>query len=194
MTLHVICVAYHRAVGLAGLICSFLQQTDNRWTLTIVHDGTVPQDVQQAVNHFKDPRIHFTHTKERNGQWGHPNRAMMLESLGGACDDYVLMTNDDNYYVPMFVELFLGCCKADTGMIYCNTLHNYMKYDILYTRLKENMIDMGSFIVRQSVAKAVGFKHRHEQADGRYAEECAVECAHNHFGIIYIDKVLFVHN
>ena len=194
MTLHVLCVAYKRSVELGILIGSFLTQTDKRWTLTIMHDGTVPEDVQQVADFHKDPRVHFKHTPQCNGEWGHPNRAMMLESLGGACDDYVLMTNDDNYYVPMFVELFLGCCKADTGMIYCNTLHNYMKYGILYTRLKENMIDMGSFIVRQSVAKAVGFKHRHEQADGRYAEECAVECALHHFGIIYIDKVLFVHN
>ena len=197
MTLHILCVAYNRVLPLRGLIDSFMNQTDNRWALNIMHDGPAPEGVLKVVNdpfYTSDGRVHYKESEQCNGQWGHPNRSVMLENLAGACDDYVLMTNDDNYYVPMFVEFFLDQCRADVGMVYCNTVHNYMKYSVLYTRLKENMIDMGSFIVRQSVAKAVGFKHRHLSADGKYAEECAVECSHNRLGIIYIDKALFVHN
>jgi hypothetical protein len=194
MTLHVLCVAYQRSVELGILIGSFLTQTDHRWTLSIVHDGTVPEDIKRVIDYHKDLRVRFDNTPECNGLWGHPNRAMMLDRLAGACDDFVLITNDDNYYVPMFVQLFLEQCRADVGMVYCNTVHSYMKYDILYTRVKENMIDMGSFIVRQSVAKAVGFKHRHEQADGRYAEECATYCNQHRLRVIYIDKALFIHN
>jgi len=195
MTLHVICTAYKRTTTLGLLISSFLIQTDLRWILYIIYDGPVPEDVQRIINFYKtDQRIRFSNTPTLNGQWGHPNRAMMLNSLGGACDDYVLITNDDNYYVPTFVEDFLKQVRPDIGMIYCNTLHSYMKYNILYTRIKENLIDMGSFIVKQSIAKSVGFKHRHLSADGRYAEECAEKCRVQRLKVIYIDRCLFVHN
>jgi hypothetical protein len=194
MMLHVICVAYNRPNELVGLICSFLAQTDGRWALNIIYDGPVPAEVKRLVSQFNDPRIHFSNTHECHGEWGHPNRALMLDKIAGACDDYVLMTNDDNYYVPKFVELFLKQCRLDVGMVYCNTVHSYMDYDILFSRVKENMIDMGSFIVRQNVAKAVGFKHRHLSADGRYAEECAAYCLANQLAVKYLDKPLFIHN
>jgi Glycosyl transferase family 2 len=197
MTLHVLCVAYNRILPLRGLIDSFMNQTDNRWTLTIMHDGPAPEGVQKVVTdtfYTSDGRIHYRETPQCNGAFGHPNRKLMLENLAGACDDYVLITNDDNYYVPAFVRDFLKECGADVGMVYCNTLHSYMQYTVMYTRVKECFIDMGSFIVRSDIAKSVGFNQTNHSADGKYAEECAAACSARNLRVIYVDKPLFIHN
>ena len=195
MVLHVICVAYNRIIPLRGLIDSFMVQTDPRWVLHIIHDGPALNEVKDVINLYKgEHRVRYQETPQCNGNFGHVNRKMMLEKLAGACDDFVLITNDDNYYVPAFVEYFLKASTSEVGMMYCNTVHNYIQYDVLYTRVKECFIDMGSFVVRMDVAKAVGFTQTHHSADGYYAVHCAEYCNAHRLRILYIDKPLFVHN
>jgi hypothetical protein len=144
---------------------------------------------------YRDPRVQFQETPQVNGFWGHPNRQMGLKQLALNHHDYVLITNDDNIYVPVFVEYFLKECKrGDVGFVYCDTIHSYMKYEILKTELRENYIDMGSFIVKVDVAKRVGFNYIHLSADGLYAEQCANYCRLRRLAIIHIQKPLFIHN
>ena len=176
------------------MIDCFIVQTDVRWNLHIVHDGPAPDDIKDIIALYDDPRITFCETPQRNGLWGHPNRKWMIEQLPNNFSDYVLITNDDNYYVPTFVERFLAEGNRHTGFIYCDTVHSYMDYEVLKTRIKECEIDMGSFAVRIDVAKKVGFKHMYEQADGRYAEECAIECLKHQLRVAYLPKAYFIHN
>jgi hypothetical protein len=119
---------------------------------------------------------------------------MMLQELCGEPDDYVLITNDDNQYVPVFVEYMLKCCGENVGFVTCDTIHNYFGYDILASEIKVGAIDMGSFIVKLDVAKAVGFNHMENVADGMYAVECANECQKRGLSVKGIRKPLFIHN
>jgi hypothetical protein len=177
------------------LIDSFMRQTDARWLVHVIHDGPASEEIKKVISLYSETgKVDYHETSERIGGFGHSNRKMMLEKIEGQYDDYVLMTNDDNQYVARFVEYFLGECMADVGMVYCNTIHNYLQYEILYTEIKENKIDMGSFIVRMDVAKKVGFKHNHVSADGAYAEECARECGRTGLRTVRIPKALFIHN
>jgi hypothetical protein len=136
----------------------------------------------------------FESTPQINGTWGHPNRKLMLSQLIAGNEDFVLITNDDNQYLPVFVDYFLKKCSINVGFVYCDTIHSYMGYNILKTQVKENQIDMGSFIVRVDIAKKTGFNHLHISADGKYAEECANECNRQRLSIEYIPKCIFVHN
>jgi len=195
MTLHVICVAYQRVIPLRILIDSFLVQTVPNWVLHIVHDGPAPQSVWEVINSYSDPRIRFWCTSVRYGNFGHVNRRNTLQSLtGDLTNDYVLLTNDDNYYVPVFVNHFLKECKSNVGMVYCDTVHSYMGYSVLHSRVKEGFIDCGSFITRLDVAQSVGFRHDHHSADGTFAEECARYCVSHNLVVRYIPRPLFVHN
>lgn len=190
----VLCVAYGRSVELLEICCCFLRQTNPNWDLTIMYDGAVPKQVQDIMNLFDDERIHFTHSETRNQLWGHPNRKTMLENYVQREGDYVLLTNEDNYYVPMFAEVMLSACKEDTGVVMCNTVHSYTGYKAHISELRECGIDMGAFIVRGDVAKAVGFNHTHFSADGRYAEECRDYCTERNLGVMHANHLLFVHN
>jgi hypothetical protein len=176
------------------MIDCFLIQTDGRWQMHIVHDGDAPQDVKDVVSSYDDHRITFIETPKRPGIWGHENRQWALREMPRNDTDFVLLTNDDNVYIPRFVEYFLEKCTKDVGFVYCDTVHSYMGYDVLHTRIKECSIDMGSFIVKLDIAKKVGFNYMHEQGDGKYAEDCAVECLTHQLRVVYIPKPLFIHN
>ena len=191
--LTIICVAYERVVPLRILIDCFVVQTNKNWMLYIVYDGPAPKKIKKVMGLYNDDRIMLVESEERNQHYGHPNRKWMLERLP-SCKDFLLMTNDDNYYVPRFVELMLAECKEDVGLVYCDTTHSHAAYATNFSELKENYIDMGAFIVRQDVAKETGFNYICFNADGKYAVECAAACKKKNLKTVYINKSLFIHN
>ena len=191
--LHVICVAYNRVEPLRTLIDSFICQTNPNWQLYVIYDGKAPKKILDVINIYSDYRILFIESDKRNKHYGHPNRAHMLKRLP-KCDDFVLMTNDDNYYVPRFIDLIMEDIDKDTGIVYCSTVHSHFDYDILDTVIKKNLIDMGSFIVRLDIAKENGFNSVVFEADGIYAEECNDLCIKNKLKTIKVNKPLFIHN
>lgn len=193
--INVISVAYERDIPLRILLDSFKVQTDSRWFVHIVHDGVPSGKVEAIADLYReDPKIKFWNTTKRNGNYGHPNRRMMLNKIEIAEDDFILLTNDDNYYVPQFVNFCQRMMTKTVGMIYFDMLHNYNSYKVLTTKPAINCIDMGSFIVRGSIAKAVGFKSDKFEADGIYCVGCADYCQKHNFEIVKIPGILFVHN
>jgi hypothetical protein len=197
--LHVCVVAYKRPVALRSLIDQFILQTDVNWIMTVVHDGPAPEAVKHTISLYaNDSRVNFIETDRRQGNWGMQNRKIILSALTVRDDDFILNTNDDNGYVPRFVE-FMMRATADinkVGMVYCDFLHHNFDYDIMKTELRVNYVDMGAFIVNVQLAKEVGFRHDDSfpGADGMFAEECAQRCGQLGYRVVYIPKVLFIHN
>jgi hypothetical protein len=193
--LHIIAVAYERTVPLRILIDSFIVQTCPDWILYVVYDGIAPKHIIDILKLYRDDkRIILFESEKRMGNFGHPNRASMLQNIKGNNDDFVLITNDDNYYVPKFVEYFLYSVNENIGMVYCNTLHSYYAYDVHVSVIKEKYIDMGCFMVRFDIAQQTGFNHYNHSADGLYAEECEANCKRKGLQTRYIPKALFIHN
>lgn len=198
MKLYVIVIAYKRSIALRGLIDSFVMQINPHWILTMVHDGPAPEDVQDTMKLYdNDKRICWFDTEKQPGDYGHANRRAMLRMLEGDTDDFVLITNDDNYYVPGFVEYVFRevvNSRQKVGMVYCDFLHHRFEWDVVNALPKLNHIDMGAFVVRLSLAQEVGFIHNEPHADGLFAEECDAACKNKRLRVIHIPKVLFVHN
>jgi hypothetical protein len=201
MKIHIIAIAYGRPLDLRILIDSFIVQTDPRWMLHIVYDGKPPQEILDLIKSYETPiyakylpQIEFLYSIERKQHCGHPNRKITLQNLQGSDDDFVLMTNDDNYYCKKYVEIMLRNIDGMTGAVTCNTSHSHFDYELHQSTMKEYYIDMGAFIVRFHVAKAVGFNHMHISADGKYAEECAAYCELHKLNIVHVPKPLWTHN
>jgi hypothetical protein len=190
--LKVLVVAYQRVLPLQIMIDCFLVQTDPKWEMHIIHDGSAPQEVRDIIP--DDPRITFYETERRLKNYGHPNRRYLLNNVECNTDDFILITNDDNYYVPEYVRYMRQSATLGVGIVYNDCLHNYYLYDVLKSKMQTNYIDMGSFIVRADVAKAVGFTSDEFHADGIYAEACAAYCKAHKLTIKYIPKSLFIHN
>ena len=199
MKLHVIVIAYNRPIALRGLIDSFLLQINPHWILTVVHDGPASDAVKKTMSLYKnDNRICWIDTDARQGNYGHENRKKMLQMLTGDPDDFVLITNDDNYYVPCFVEYcFLEIINSKVqkvGMVYCDFIHHTTGWEVIQAMPMTNYIDMGAYIVNLKIAQEVGFVHDVPYADGLFAEECDALCRSRRLRVVHIPKVLFVHN
>jgi hypothetical protein len=117
----------------------------------------------------------------------------MLDKLDAEEMDYVLLTNDDNFYVPVYVEMMLQKCSRTVGIVSCNTVHSHFGYSVHESKLKRSQIDMGAFIVKYPIAKSVGFVHTEFDADGMYAEECHAMCRAQGWEYIHIPKPYFIH-
>jgi hypothetical protein len=196
MKLHVVVIAFERTIPLRGLIDCFLIQSNPNWVMTIVHDGPASPGVKEIIKLYKDDnRVSFLATEVRQQNWGHANRKAMLDMLTGDPGDFVLITNDDNAYIPRFIEfMFREIVKGGVGMVYCDFLHHNFEYDIVPAIPKVNNIDMGAFIVELKLAQSVGFVHDVPEADGLFAEECAAKCKEKGLKAVHIPKVLFIHN
>ena len=217
MKLHVITTAFRRPIELIRLCYDFILQSNPNWEMRIIHDGPPPVGLEEFVESLSDKRIELDYTKVINGFWGHVNRRMMLQETEGDSLDYVLITNDDNQYIQVFWDEFAKVGGVDVGFIYCDMLHNYWwcandrcdqdlwdksgkrkrnvgSYNLMRTALSVGRLDMGCFVVRLHIARAVGFNHIVNEADGIYPEDCAAECRRRGLRIVKINKPLFIHN
>ena len=112
---------------------------------------------------------------------------------------FSLLTNDDNYYVPIFVEEIRKVLDTtDVDIVYFDMVHSHLindlpnpiGYQTLITEPRLNRLDIGSFVFKTELGQAVGFKDRGFAADGVFFESLKL---HNP-KIWKIPKVLFVHN
>ena len=194
MILHVICAAYNRAIPLRILVDSFLVQTNPNWKLYVIHDGEIPPNVLDIIKQYNDERITFEYTKVRTAHSGFPNRDMMIKKTVGADEDFVMSTNDDNYYPPTFVDEMLKLITPTAGIIYCNMIHSHFGYSVLSTVLQVYYIDLGAFAVRLPLAKRVGIKASSDIADGLFAQDCLTECLRIGMTTHKTEKILYIHN
>jgi hypothetical protein len=173
---------------------SFLLQTDHRWDLTVVHDGPSSDEEKKTFALYSDPGIKFVDSEKRVQNWGNPLRRVYLNNLKGEIDDYVLITNHDNVYVPRFVEFMLGSANMDTGIVFCNTIHNHLTYSGQISKIGVGKIDGGALIVSLPLAQEASYKNNTGHADGLYALACRRLCIKKGLRIVHINKFLFIHN
>lgn len=170
------------------LIYSLLAQTYNNFEIIIHHDG--PLEDESLKNKFEilDSRIKFICSESRRNNWGfHERYNLAIEDHDS---DYILFTNDDNYYVPLFLQIMIRSMKEnESDLVYCNLVHNERGYFPINTYPEIGYIDLGCFISSIDIIKKTPWKYMHKEADGEYFKEL--------FQIgnpIKISNILFVHN
>ena len=197
--LEISCVAYQRPKLLTCLLWSLASQTSSNFVVTVYHDGH-NEEIENIVKSFKsnNPDIDITYysSSERFNDYGHTLREMALHRSSA---DYLLLTNDDNYYVPIFVEEILReIDNENPDIVYFDMVHSHIMgdlpnpigYQTLITEPRLNRIDIGSFVFRTELGKVAGFTDREFNADGRFFERM-LEFSPK---LKKIEKVLFVHN
>lgn len=182
---------YNRPNHLMCTLNSIVSQRSNDWFIHVVADCPPDKTLDKIINYFEgDERIKFTILEERYNDWGHTPRNYGLDN---AKEDWVIMTGEDNYYTPVFVDHFLkNNDKYD--FVYCDMIHNWTDSQYYHIKCKPqlNHIDIGNFMVRKNKLNGLRLKTKIEQADGLFVEEYLK----NNPGskINYIEKPLYVHN
>lgn len=172
----VICPIYGR---FPTIISSMINQTHTNWELFILHDGPDFGGIGNLVAFINDKRIKFIEFESREGQWGHPLRKWALHNLCNICPDadYVLVTNDDNYHVPIYLEEMLKGFDENILATYCSQfVHSYespqidgdYRYGVMLTRLELGFIDCACVLMKKNIAIESGWEDISHSSDWTY--------------------------
>ena len=188
---------YNRTDLLMTCVSSIVGQTNPNWKIHVVADcpekDALEKIMRIAAYYIHDDRIKFTVLDERYNDWGHTPRNY---GLSEATEEWVVMTGEDNYYAPTFVQNFLSSVefRSDVNFAYCNMVHNWVNDDYIPVKaeIEFGKIDIGNFMTRTFNAKKLRLKPEVEQADFWFIEEYLTRF--NEGALMYIDKLLYVHN
>ena len=181
-----------RVHALFCLIESFRAQTWTNWKLLLVHDGPILVDKSLLLSRIQgDPKIELIETKERKNDHGHSHRPMAIEKLSS--HPWLMLTNDDNYYMPVFLEWLLATGNsAKVSVVYCDMIHSHKQWKAMPTNFRYRHLDLGGFIVRSSLAKQVPFTSVNFNADGDWIDRLAAKATKR--SIRKVNATLFCHN
>lgn len=183
---------YQRTDHLMCIISSIRAQRSNKWKIHVVADCPPEGTLDKIIEYFKDDeRIKFTILPERYNDWGHTPRNYGLEH---ATEDWVLMTGEDNYYAPVFVDNMLEVALPKVHFVYSNMIHNWtnFQYHAINCAPKWGQIDIGNFMVRREYAQQMKLDTTNEQADGKFVEEYLSRFPLK--SVAKVNKFLYVHN
>lgn len=205
LPIEIICSAYKRPQALAAQLWSFAAQTRKGFSVRVIHDGEFDKEVHTVVRAFaemnSDIPTSLDFANRRHNDWGHSLREIGLQE---SKSELMLITNDDNYYAPMFFEYLLPHFETGADIVFCNMIHSHhspfrdhtfsrsrdLPYRPFVTKPKMNRIDMGSFIFRTQLGQKAGFEDKSFGADGIFFERM-LKFNPN---VIKVNEYLFVHN
>ena len=195
MKIEFIIPTYNRIDLLMTCISSIVGQTNPNWTIHVVADCPPEEDQLRIANiaayYESDDRIKFSVLDKRYNDWGHTPRNYGLQK---ATEEWVVMTGEDNYYVPTFVENFLSVVRDDVNFVFCDMVHNWVKDNYIPVKcdIEFGKIDIGNFMTRTLNSQKLKLNTGIEQADYMFVEQYLARFYEGQ--IIKIDKILYVHN
>lgn len=166
---------------LALFMLSMRRQRYDNWEVVAVTDGPNPQ-AAQFVKQISEPRLRLIETPKALGHWGHPYRQLGLDACRG---EFIGMSNDDNYYVPGYLEQMVNALR-DADLATCQILHNYYAWEICPAGT-----DLGSWIARAELIRKTPWKGQEFTSDQDYIK-ALTELAGGR--VVQIQKPLLVHN
>lgn len=188
--LTIIASSFKRHESLECFLSSLKCQTNKNFNTIVINDGedNVSRYIcdKSGLANLKYVEVPFA------GDWGHTPRNY---GLGLSETPWILLTNHDNYYVPVFIEeIYSKILPNNIDLVTYNAIHNMgAEYLALYPQLKRGYIDMGQFISRRNfLINCGGIPSSKYDGDGILVETMVQQnptLRHAH-----IDKFLFVHN
>jgi glycosyltransferase involved in cell wall biosynthesis len=179
----------NRINSLYCIVYSLLYQTYKNFEIVIHHDG--PMDDPTIPEKFEkiDNRIKFLVMPEKKGSWGFYDRWNIAVDTNNA--DWILFTNDDNYYTPKFLEYMLnGAMSNNADIVFCNLIHNATDWNVVDTKTELYYIDLGAYMTKIDFIRKTTWDDFSWIADYKYLEKLIKNGAVT----TKIDKILFVHN
>lgn len=192
MKIEFIVTTYKRPHLLRCMLASLVAQTNPNWTAHILIDGPDDENATTIVESFNDVRFRVTQMSRNYNNWGHTPHEIGKQSVTDV--DYVIMTNDDNYYVPVFLDELVDAITRNNrpGLVYWKMVHSHFSYDVLDCIPAANYIDLGAYATRLDLAQQIHLKESEAGADGIFVEDLKLTFPNE--TLIKINKVLFVHN
>jgi hypothetical protein len=191
---------YNRYDQINCLLYSLISQYDPDWSAQVIIDDKENDKLINTIISINDKRISYLLTGTRYNNWGHTPREIGKQR---SYSRYIIMTGDDNYYVPVLVSELKKVAENNNTppVIYWDMIHNYWDYSGRPSLLCEGSIDMGAFATRRDLAQQIKLPTTY-CADAEFIEllkdtlkkqqgEDAYDEAKN---FVHIQKTLYIHN
>ncbi|WP_277182307.1 glycosyltransferase family A protein [Caballeronia sp. BR00000012568055] len=196
----IVCVTYRHGPKLEVFLNCLMAQTSLNFCVTVIHDGPDEKfdEVARRYGALYPDLMRFVCTAERHNDYGHTLRDV---GIGMAEHDWLLLTNGDNYYCPVFIETMLkATASGDCELVVCDMLHSHTHpggraqapYRYFETQPVRRSIDIGCFIVKTEIAKRTGFRDKTFDGDATYVEDLLATGGITHWR--KIEQALLVHN
>ena len=193
MNIEFIIPTYNSPDKLMLILQSLIVQTDSNWKAHVIIDG-MTNDYRKVKDIYQDnDKVRFSHIEGPNKDWGHTARNYGLDEATGL---YVVMTGDDNYYVPTFVQEMLDATVDKPKLVMCNMVHNnaYGGYQVIDTAIKLSFIDIGNAMYKTDCIGDLRLDKTDYNADYTFASEFVGRSIKSVNDIEKISKILYVHN
>lgn len=176
-----------------AIISSMICQTFGNWELRLIHDGPNKTGIKEIVNSYNDKRVIYSETPKHLGTWGHYIRSEEIQKLNE--NSFVVVTNADNYHVPVYVEKMLSGFISDNVIAtYCAEMtHSYRGWDSQPCRMMRGHVDCAGVMMRSKIAKKIGWNDiSTHSADWQFFKDIITEYGAN--GFARVKGNLLVHN
>jgi glycosyltransferase involved in cell wall biosynthesis len=181
-----IVAAYMRPHPLACLLHSFLAQTYQNFEILVVHDGP-GAEIRRTIETIQDDRIRYVETLGRHNQYGHPQRQLGIDLCTA---DYIGISNDDNYYVPVYFEWMLHQLFEDQAQfVFCNFVRSHKLWQPWSAKPEKGQIDCGAWIAAADLVQSTRWTDTSFSGDGTFIEDLVSRAKR----ITKLDAYLFVH-
>lgn len=194
MKIEFVIPTYNRPYHLMAIVSSIMAQTSPLWTIHIVNDCGPVEPIENIIKFYNDDRIRCTTLSQRMNDFGHSPRQLGLDECQ---EELVVLSGEDNYYVPTFVEEFLKVYNdvKDVNFVFCNMIHNWTRqqYVPIDSKPEYGKIDIGNVVLRTQYTKYVKLNTKVSHADWLYFEEYIKKFCKNNQPV-KINKYLYVHN
>lgn len=176
------------------IISSLILQTHANWELILIHDGPNETGLKDLIN---DSRIKYIETETRGGNWGHHLRKYCLENLDTLSPhaDYVVITNADNYHVPVYTEYLLRGLQNNPNAVaaYCSDMvHSYKAWQVIPCSLKLGFIDCAGVMIKKRIACEAGWRDIQHSSDWTYFNDIIQK--HGADKWVKVPGCLLIHN
>lgn len=181
------------------IISSLICQTHKNWELLLIHDGPNNTGINKYIIAINDPRIKFIETENHAGNWGHSIRKWALDEIKekrlSENADYIVITNADNYHVPVYCEYMLNGFENNNSAIavYCEKMvHSYQKWNVQNCSLQLGHVDCAGIMIKTEVACQVGWNDFSHSSDWIYFNNIIRRYGIKNF--IKVNGCLLIHN
>ena len=151
----------HRlASAVRSLAAAIQAQTYTHWKLDITHDGPYDRRFVNWVDQVdaNDGRVVVRETPERKQQFGHPHRQAAIDRLMASGCEWIGLTNQDNYYVPTYLEWMVAEAQAKKAqLVYCDFVSSHKMWKYVPTELRRGNVDLGGFLAHRSIVEKIKF-------------------------------------
>lgn len=181
---------YNRVAPLKSMLASLEAQVSDDWVASVIVDNPEYSVANFIAEEYGSGKAKPINLEKTYNDWGHTPREIGKQKSEA---EYVIMTGDDNYYMPTFVAELGKIVRKENhpGMIYWDMVHSHYDYGYFKCSPGFNQIDMGAFATRADLAKQIKLGTGYA-ADGTFVEDFKKKFPTEK--IVKINKVLFVHN